>query len=99
MTPTALSPIHDELDGLEELLDGLADCSSPAHSLELLEQLDARLSLVRGRVADARSLVIDAVATAEGSSARKAAAELGLSLAAVSKASARARALAPTVSS
>lgn len=89
-----LAPISDELDEVEDLLDRLADDvpgRPPAMLLELLEMVDGALAGVRTRVADARAIVIAEAVHAEGSSSRKAAEELGLSLAAVSKAVARAR--------
>lgn len=91
-----LAPIHDELDRIEDLLDRLAE-DVPGRTavvqLEMLEHLDAAVAGVRTRVADARAVVIAGVA--EGSSSRKAAEELGISLAAIAKASARAREVRP----
>lgn len=62
---------------------------APADRLARLEQLDEVLARSRAAVADARARVIaDAVA---GSTSRAVAAELGMSVAAVGKAAARAR--------
>lgn len=90
-----LAAIDLELDGLDALLAAAVDADSPAYRIGALDGIDAALFALRSRVADARALAIAEVATE--TSARRAAAELGLSLAAVSKAMARARDLGATV--